>query len=358
MTPLAPIAPITPVPRALAARRAAALAALQQARAWGGPGAVGLIGVAAALILIGAVLPALQADGLDLDRAIDSAESRATRLEAQAHNSTRVAAPVPAPAPAPQRFRTGFPSARERTRRLAAILTLASEHGLDARRADMRLQPQTELGLLRYGIVMPLTGAYPQCRAFVEAALAQDPALSLDHVQLQRASASATAVTVDLSWTLWMQAEAVPPGASSAASAATPTSSAHIAAAPAVPAAPAAPAIWPAAPTAADRTAWPAATALALAAWTAVPPPPAPPAPKVVAMVAPPPQAPAFPYTPIGRLDSGVPMLLLAGPLRSFGVKAADVIDAHWRVDAVTAQGLSLTWLPGNLKKTIAFVAP
>ena len=115
---------------------------------------------------------------------------------------------------------------------------------------------------------------------------------------------------------------------------------------------------WPAPPTATDRAAWPAAGAEAVAAWTAPPPPPPPPAPKPVAVVAPPPQAPAFPYTLIGRLDDGVPMQLLAGPLRSFGVKAADVIDGHWRVDSVDARGLSLTWLPGHLKKHLAFSAP
>ena len=115
---------------------------------------------------------------------------------------------------------------------------------------------------------------------------------------------------------------------------------------------------WPVPPTATDRAAWPAAGAHAVAAWTAPQPPPPPPAPQPVAVVAPPPQAPAFPYTLIGRLDDGVPMLLLAGPLRSFGVKAADVIDGHWRVDSVDARGLSLTWLPGHLKTHLAFSAP
>ena len=109
--------------------------------------------------------------------------------------------------PTTLRFRDGFPPARERTHRLAALLALATRHGLDVRRTDMHLQPQPELGLLRYSLVMPMAGAYQQWRAFVEAALAQDPALSLDRVQLQRASANAAAVEIDLSWTLWMQAE-------------------------------------------------------------------------------------------------------------------------------------------------------
>lgn len=64
--------------------------------------------------------------------------------------------------------------------------------------------------------------------------------------------------------------------------------------------------------------------------------------------------APAFPYTLIGRLDDGEARALLAGPTRSFGVTASDVIDGHWRVDAVPPRGLVLTWLPGGIKKTLA----
>ena len=207
-----------PLARTLRQRLATAAAATTatatvQARSWGWPGAIGLIGTVAALALSGVVLPVLQADAASLDRAIDATETRAARLEAQ-RRATEHSAPmvaVVAPLPAPQHFHDGFPTARERTQRLAAILTLASEHGLDVRRTEMRLQPQADLGLLRYSVAMPLSGAYPQWRAFVEAALANDPALSLDRVQLQRASASTAAVEIELSWTLWMQAEARTP---------------------------------------------------------------------------------------------------------------------------------------------------
>ena len=65
-------------------------------------------------------------------------------------------------------------------------------------------------------------------------------------------------------------------------------------------------------------------------------------------------EAPAFPYTLIGRLDDGEARALLSGPTRSFGVKAADVIDGQWRVDAIAPRGLMLTWLPGGVKKTLA----
>lgn len=111
---------------------------------------------------------------------------------------------------------------------------------------------------------------------------------------------------------------------------------------------------WPDAPSADRRQPWRAALAPGVAAWSGPPAPPPPPAPARVVATTAPAQAPAFPYTLIGRLDDGEPLALLSGPLRSFGVKAADVIDGEWRVDSVQARGLTLTWLPGGVKKTLA----
>ena len=140
-----------------------------------------------------------------------------------------------------------------------------------------------------------------------------------------------------------------PPPARGAQSS-TPSSVAAIAAAPA-------PARrWPTPPDTEHRATWQAGSAQGMAAWNPPPPPPPPPAPPAAPAAAPaPPQAPPFPYTLIGRLDDGEPCALLSGPLRSFGVKATEVIDGQWRVDAVQPQGVTLTWLPGGVKKTLAF---
>ena len=119
---------------------------------------------------------------------------------------------------------------------------------------------------------------------------------------------------------------------------------------------------WPDALTRAARSAWPALTASGRAAWTTAATQDTAKKPPVMNTKSPitalePAQVPAFPYTLIGRLDDGEAQALLAGPSRSFGVKAGEVIDAVWRVDAVQTQGLLLTWLPGSLKKTVAFTA-
>lgn len=124
---------------------------------------------------------------------------------------------------------------------------------------------------------------------------------------------------------------------------------------------------WPDVPLDAPRAPWPAIGLLAEAAWRgpSVPKLMAPlapaPAPKRVAAPtdteAATPQAPNFPYVLIGRMDDGVPQAMLSGPTRSFGVRVNEVIDGQWRVDAVGPQSMSLTWLPGSIKKTVAFSA-
>jgi len=116
---------------------------------------------------------------------------------------------------------------------------------------------------------------------------------------------------------------------------------------------------WPEAPSMERRAPWPAAAAQGVSAWGTPAPPPAPAAPPPTnsVAVAAPPQAPPFPYTLIGRIDDGEPRALLSGPLRSFGVKQAEVLDGTWRIDAVEAQGITVTWLPAGLKKIIPFAS-
>jgi type IV secretory pathway VirB10-like protein len=120
---------------------------------------------------------------------------------------------------------------------------------------------------------------------------------------------------------------------------------------------------WPDAPLTANRAPWPAVSALGTAAWRGpdVPKVQAPvPAQPVVAKANPAPatpEAPNFPYVLIGRIDDGTPQAMLSGPSRSFGARVNEVIDGQWRVDAVGPQSMSLTWLPGSIKKTVTFAS-
>jgi hypothetical protein len=80
---------------------------------------------------------------------------------------------------------------------------------------------------------------------------------------------------------------------------------------------------------------------------------------EVVTVPPPPPSAPPVPYTFIGRLseDESTTVFLAAGD-RNLVVKPGDVIDNNYRVDAVTDNAVSLTYLPLNVKQTLSTGVP
>jgi hypothetical protein len=74
-----------------------------------------------------------------------------------------------------------------------------------------------------------------------------------------------------------------------------------------------------------------------------------------VAVPLPPPSAPPVPYTFIGRLsEAESTTVFLAAGDRNLVVKPGDVIDNNYRVDAVTDNAVSLTYLPLNVKQTLS----
>ena len=126
----------------------------------------------------------------------------------------------------------------------------------------------------------------------------------------------------------------------------------------------AAPAAWPDRPTRTDPSPWPTADAHALAAWSPAAPSAASATPPrfaattaLPASATPPaPVAPPFPYQLIGRFDDGgASQALLLGATQTLGVRAGDVVDGQWRVEAVDGAGVSLTWIPAGLRQTLNF---
>lgn len=76
------------------------------------------------------------------------------------------------------------------------------------------------------------------------------------------------------------------------------------------------------------------------------PPPPPPP----------PPQAPPLPFTYMGKLiEDGRTVVFLTQGDRNLIVRQGDTIDGTYRVDAVTEELLSLTYLPLKQKQDFAF---
>jgi hypothetical protein len=69
------------------------------------------------------------------------------------------------------------------------------------------------------------------------------------------------------------------------------------------------------------------------------------------------PAVPAFPYHLVGRLTDGASRAILNNAQRSAVVGVGDIVDGQWRVDAVDASGLRLTYLPLGEAQFIPFAA-
>ena len=95
----------------------------------------------------------------------------------------------------------------------------------------------------------------------------------------------------------------------------------------------------------------PSADAFRPTSWYVPPPPPPPPPPKPP----PAPTAPPLPFTFMGRYEDGAKkVILLVKGDRIYTVSEGEVIDNTYRVERFTGGGLDLTYLPLNIKQTLA----
>jgi hypothetical protein len=124
---------------------------------------------------------------------------------------------------------------------------------------------------------------------------------------------------------------------------------------------PSAPAAAAAAPAAAAASVAPAANPFGAISWLPAPAPAAPAqaaapvSPSVpVSVTAPVPVAPPLPFRFLGRYGDGqVQSVMLAKGERLYLATIGDTIDGVYRIDALTAQSVELTYLPLQLKQSL-----
>ena len=316
---------------------------------WAWPWAMALLLLAAAAVLALLLTPQRQAQA-------DAATQQADRQHQQLR-SQRMRADAAAPTP-PGQWADQLPTPAQRDQRTAALLRLAAGLHLVQPVVLQRLVAGGEAGtagddspggsLSSLQIDLTVQGHYADLRRLLETALAQDNALALDRIHLNRRQPGSAQLDAALRFVLFERhgatAAGTPPaGTPPAGSAAAATAQAQTRV----------------------RPAWPDALPAALAAWsvpTAPPPPPARPLPSTtVASVAPPaapppPVAPRPGYSVVGVLQQATGWTaLLAGPQRSLAVRVGDVMDSQWRVDLVSATGVAGTWLPQGLPYSLPY---
>jgi hypothetical protein len=115
---------------------------------------------------------------------------------------------------------------------------------------------------------------------------------------------------------------------------------------------------WPQRVTRLPAPPWPPLSQAAAGSWGGALPPAPPPRPVAPAPTTPPapPQAPAFPYQLIGRLEGADGLrALLTNDVRTLAVAVGAVVDGQWRVDKVDRNAMSVTWLPGEQARVVAY---
>lgn len=155
--------------------------------------ALGWPGIAGMAALVLAVVAIVLAQRWDAQAAALQAEAQALRAKARPAVATAVPVSV-------QQWQAALPAASERQQRLADLLELSIRLELNGARTEHRLS--TTEGLERLRVTMPVTGSYAQVRQLIGAALAHDPALSLDAIKLRRASPLSADVDAELQWSL------------------------------------------------------------------------------------------------------------------------------------------------------------
>jgi len=86
---------------------------------------------------------------------------------------------------------------------LAKLHGIGAATGVQLRSATYKTQP-TASRIVRYEIVLPVAGSYPQIRDFLKRALAEIPVLSVDQLTLKRESGGAGQLQAELRLTLHM----------------------------------------------------------------------------------------------------------------------------------------------------------
>lgn len=140
---------------------------------------------------------------------------RLTELRAQAlslKERARAQRPLGEGAPEDQwaqleRFLRHFPSVDTAPEWLPKLHAAAEREGLQIASAEYRLGEEPSLKLARYQITLPVKGGYGQIRRFVAAALTDIPALSLDHIGLQRQRVGDTGLEAQIRFTMLMRQE-------------------------------------------------------------------------------------------------------------------------------------------------------
>ena len=160
-------------------------------------------GVALAIFAAGFIasnLMPLQAD-------VTALRDRVQRLEMRAGNQARN---VEAGRPDARiiAFYEQLPAAEQAPEVLRRLHSHARDAGLVLERGEYRPLPDPSGKLMRYQVVLPVKGSYPQVKRFLAQAMHDTPGLALDAISMQRDQGGSPVLEVQLRFTVFMRSAA------------------------------------------------------------------------------------------------------------------------------------------------------
>ncbi|MBC7779050.1 MAG: hypothetical protein H7125_02995 [Proteobacteria bacterium] len=176
-----------------------AIAGVVHRLGWIGLGGVALLVLGVAVVLYSQLHlePMLELERSSLEREVEARKGQPSIVitERQSAPTTRL-----------ETFYEAFPDTAQIPNVLGVLVKLASRHQLKLEQGQYRLAPEAGGPLLRYQVKLPITGAYPQLRTFVEDVLHEVPSFALDSVQFRRESIGAPALDAEVEFSLYVRA--------------------------------------------------------------------------------------------------------------------------------------------------------
>jgi hypothetical protein len=165
-------------------------------------GRPGIVGIALLMFSLAFAASTLGPSWRELDR---------QRAAAGAEEGTARNGLVPAsrdaasPAAELRAFYAIFPPQSQAPELLSRLYAAAAENRLQLLRGEYVLSAESQTGLTRYRIVLPVRGSYSQIRAFIGAVLRAVPAAALDEVSFERSRVSERGVDARIRLTLYVK---------------------------------------------------------------------------------------------------------------------------------------------------------
>lgn len=164
---------------------------------------LGITGGATAVLIIGGITFYFFAV-IPLEKSITSLQQKTEQLRAQVQSRKAANMQLLAPAEQLVSFYKIFPNASSAPDNLNKIYEAAKAHSLALEQGEYRMSRDENSKLVRYEIIFPVKGTYPQIRKFVNQVLKNIPTIALENITFQRQKVGESTIQSQIRFMLYL----------------------------------------------------------------------------------------------------------------------------------------------------------